>query len=173
VANPSRKDEAVLGVDPGLGTTGWGVIRVKDGNVRYVDSGRIKTYATQPIGQRLDKIYRELQDVIQRHTITTCAVEAGFVGRSPLSSLQLGQARAAAVLAASTRNIPVECLSPREVKMAITGKGSAAKGQVGYVVGKMLGLAFDEGEEDISDALAVALCHVSHSRSPFKLKAAR
>jgi crossover junction endodeoxyribonuclease RuvC len=150
----------VLGVDPGLGTTGWGIVRWAEGKAVYVDSGCIRTYSNQPIGGRLEQIFRGLQEVMARFAVTECAVESGFVGRDPLSALALGQARAAAVLAAQMRGVPVEPLAPREVKMAITGRGSAVKQQVAYVVGKMLSLQFDEGEEDVSDALAVALCRV-------------
>jgi crossover junction endodeoxyribonuclease RuvC len=154
----SGAEEVILGVDPGLGTTGWGVIRAVGGRLSYVDSGKIHTYSTQPMSRRLGKLFTELQRVAGEHHVTGCAVESGYVGKSPMSALQLGQARAAAVLAAEIKGIPVENLAPREIKMAITGRGSAAKSQVGFVVGKMLGLEFDEGEEDISDALAAALC---------------
>ena len=159
-----QDDDVVLGIDPGLGTTGWGVVRWARGKAVYIESGRIRTFPNQPIGQRLEKIFRELQDVITRFAVTSCAVESGYVGRSAQSSLQLGQARAAAVLAAELRGIPVDTPAPREIKMAVTGRGSAAKQQVAYVVGKMLGLEFDDGEEDISDALAVALCRILHQR---------
>jgi crossover junction endodeoxyribonuclease RuvC len=151
-------------VDPGLGTTGWGVIRSTGGRITYVDSGKIHTYPKQLIGRRLEKLFTELQQVAERYKVTGCMVESGFVGRSPMSALQLGQARAAAVLAAETKGIPVATLAPREIKMAITGRGSAAKEQVGFMVGKMLGLQFDAGEEDISDALATALCGAMRSR---------
>jgi crossover junction endodeoxyribonuclease RuvC len=159
-----------MGVDPGLGTTGWGIIRVAGGRFSYVDSGKISTPASMPIGQRLQKLFEGLQGVARKHQITSCAVESGYVGKSAQSALKLGQARAAAVLAIETMSIPVEDLAPREIKMALTGRGSAAKEQVGYVVGKMLGLAFDAGEEDISDALATALCCAMH-RQRASLKA--
>jgi crossover junction endodeoxyribonuclease RuvC len=169
----AQDSEVVLGVDPGLGTTGWGVVRWARGRISYVDSGRIRTYPRELIGRRLEKIFRELQEVMARFSVTACAVESGYVGRGALSALQLGQARAAAVLAAETRGLPAETLAPREIKMAVTGRGSAAKGQVAYVVGKMLGLAFDEGEEDVSDALAVALCRALRSRRAVATGAAR
>ena len=151
-------EEIVLGVDPGLGTTGWGVVRARAGQFTYIDSGRIRTKPDEPIGQRLDKLFRELQTVGIKHHVTRCAVESGFVGNSPISALKLGQARAAAVLASEVRGIHVQDLSPREIKMAVTGRGSASKSQVSYMVSRILGLEFDKGEEDISDALAAALC---------------
>lgn len=166
----AEPEEIILGIDPGMGITGWGIVRLARGRMSYVDSGRIRTYPNQPAGSRLAKIYRELQAVITRFAITGCAVESGYVGRSPMSALQLGQARAAAVLAAETCGLTTEMLAPREIKMAVTGRGAAAKSQVAYVVGKMLGLQFDDGEEDISDALAVALCKAMHGRPVFAMR---
>jgi crossover junction endodeoxyribonuclease RuvC len=153
----------VLGVDPGLGTTGWGVVQSRGGKFSYVDSGKISTSPSEAM--RLDKLFRELQRVAQTYEVTRCAVESGFVGKSAISALKLGQARAAAVLAAEVRNIPVLDVTPREIKMAITGHGSAAKGQVSYMVSRILGIEFDRGEEDISDALAAALCCAMRDRS--------
>jgi len=150
----------VLGVDPGLGTTGWGVVRHAAGRLTYLDSGKIRTDSRHPLGQRLSKIFGGLQDVLKAHQVTGCAVEAGFVGHSPQSALLLGHARAAAVLAAETSGIPVDVLAPRQIKMAVTGRGSASKEQVSFMVGKLLGLEFDRDEEDISDALAAALCRI-------------
>ena len=155
----------VLGVDPGLGTTGWGVVQSGGGKFTYIDSGKISTSPSEVIGRRLDKLFRELQRVAQTHEVTRCAVESGFVGKSAMSALKLGQARAAAVLAAEVRDIPVFDVTPREIKMAITGHGSAAKSQVSYMVSRILGIEFDRGEEDISDALAAALCCAMRDRS--------
>ncbi|MDD5087370.1 MAG: crossover junction endodeoxyribonuclease RuvC [bacterium] len=155
-------EDVILGVDPGLGTTGWGVIRVTPRGPTYVESGKIRTDSKRPIGERLKKIFETLQSTAREQRATAAAVEGGFVGRSALSALQLGQARAAAVLALELGGLPVRVLSPREVKLAVTGRGSAAKEQVGFMVGRILGLEFDRGEDDISDALAVALCLALH-----------
>jgi crossover junction endodeoxyribonuclease RuvC len=132
-----------------------------------LDSGKIRTDSHQPLGQRLTKIYGGLQQVLRRHDVTGCAVESGFVGHGPQSALLLGQARAAAVLAAENAGVSVDVLAPRQIKMAVTGRGSASKEQVSFMVGKLLGLEFDKGEEDISDALAAALCRILQSgRAP-------
>ena len=141
------------------------VIRSGGGRFGYMDSGKITTSPADPMGRRLDKLFRELQRIAQSHHVTRCAVESGFVGKSAVSALKLGQARAAAVLAAEVRNIPVMDVTPREIKMAITGRGSAAKTQVGYMVSRILGIEFDRGEEDISDALAAALCCAMRDQS--------
>ncbi|MFZ5432692.1 MAG: crossover junction endodeoxyribonuclease RuvC [Calditrichota bacterium] len=147
-------------MDPGLGTTGWGVIRSTPHGPKYVESGRIRTNPQEPIGQRLTEIYSTLQSVVDQYQITIGAVESGFVGKSPMSALKLGEARAAAVLALEMKGIPVSTPSPREIKLAVTGRGAASKQQVSYMVGRILGLEFDSGEEDISDALAAALCRI-------------
>jgi crossover junction endodeoxyribonuclease RuvC len=162
-------DEILMGIDPGLGTTGWGIIRSTGRNFVYVDSGKISTSPSLPMGERLRKLFVHLQETAKQHHIVQCAVESGFVGKSPQSALKLGQARAAAILAIETLNIPVVDLAPREIKIALTGRGAAAKEQVGYIVGKMLGLEFDANEEDISDALAAAICCAMHrTRNPLK-----
>lgn len=108
----------------------------------------------------MTEIYSTLQSVVDQYQITIGAVESGFVGKSPMSALKLGEARAAAVLALEMKGIPVSTPSPREIKLAVTGRGAASKQQVSYMVGRILGLEFDSGEEDISDALAAALCRI-------------
>ena len=165
--------EIVLGVDPGLGTTGWGVVRSSGGRFHYVESGKISTSPREPMGRRLSKIFSELQAVMETYRVEECAVESGYVGAGALSALALGQARAAAILAAETRGIRVETVAPREIKMAITGRGSATKVQVGFMTGKLLGVEFDKGEEDISDALAAALWMAMRARHPLTMKAGR
>jgi crossover junction endodeoxyribonuclease RuvC len=165
--------EIVLGVDPGLGTTGWGIVRSGGGRFQYVESGKVSTSPREPMGRRLEKIFRELQAVMDSYRVHGCAVESGYVGASAISALALGQARAAAILAAETKGIPVETVAPREIKMAITGRGSATKQQVGFMTGKLLGVEFDAGEEDISDALAAALWLVMRAHHPLTMKAGR
>lgn len=165
--------EIVLGVDPGLGTTGWGIVQADGRRFQYLESGKISTSPKQPVGTRIGKIFDGLRSVIESFGVTACAVESGYVGVSAMSALQLGQARAAAILAAETKGIPVETVAPREIKMAITGRGSATKTQVGYMTGKLLSLEFDDGEEDISDALAAALWLVMRAQHPLTMKAPR
>lgn len=147
-----------MGIDPGLTATGWGIVRKSGRKVSYVDSGKIPSQASQRMGDRLNRIFEQLKQIAAKYQVEYCAVESGYVGKSAQSALKLGQARAAAVLAVEQCGIPVMDLSPREVKLAITGRGSAAKEQVGYMVEHMLRIKFDKGEEDISDALAIALC---------------
>jgi crossover junction endodeoxyribonuclease RuvC len=147
-----------MGIDPGLTATGWGIVRKAGRKVSYIASGKIPSQPSLRMGERLNRIFEALRDVTLKHHVDCCAVESGYVGKSAQSGLKLGQARAAAVLAVEQCGIPVLDISPREVKMAITGRGAAAKEQVSYMVEHMLHLKFDKGEQDISDALAIAIC---------------
>ncbi len=147
-------------------------MRAVGGRIAYVASGRVRTDSRLPLGRRLAKIFTELQRVVSEYGVTACAVESGYVGRSAQSSLQLGQARAAALLAVEMQGVSADSVTPREIKMAITGRGSAAKDQVAYMVGKMLRLEFEKGEQDISDALAAALCRLLHSNRAAQARAA-
>ncbi len=149
--------EIIIGIDPGLTCTGWGVVRKKGANVVYVDSGRLRTKASEPMAERLSYLFSEIANVCRKYDVTRGAVEAGYVGTGALSALKLGQARACAVLAIQETAGQVMDIAPREVKMAVTGNGASSKQQVSYMVGQMLGLEFERGEEDISDALAIAI----------------
>jgi crossover junction endodeoxyribonuclease RuvC len=161
-----------MGVDPGLTATGWGIVRKTGRKISYVDSGKIPSRSSQRMGARLKHIFDQLREIAEKYQVEYCAVESGYVGKSAQSALKLGQARAAAVLALELTGVAVQDISPREVKQAITGRGSAAKEQVGYMVERMLGIKFDKGEEDISDALAVALCVALNSVRDKRLAAA-
>ncbi len=154
-----------MGIDPGLGTTGYGVIETTGQTRRYQTSGTVRTKPSTPGATRLTQILNKLRTVISQESVQCIAVESGFVGQHAQSALKLGQARAAALLSGQLEGTEVFEYAPREVKMALTGRGSAAKSQVQFIVGKLLGLTFDDGEEDISDALALAICHSMRSET--------
>jgi len=149
--------ETILGIDPGLTCTGWGVIRKTGTKLIYVSSGKLRTKPVQPMAERLGYLFDEIAGICRTYDVTRGAVEAGYVGTGAMSALKLGQARACAVLAIQQTTGAVQDIPPREVKMAVTGSGASSKQQVSYMVGQMLGLEFDRGEEDISDALAIAI----------------
>lgn len=153
--------EIILGIDPGLTCTGWGVVKKANGKLSYVDSGRLRTKAADPMAERLSYLFDEISSVCRQHNVTRGAVEAGYVGTGAMSALKLGQARASAVLAIQQATGQVMDIPPREVKMAVTGNGASSKHQVSYMVGQLLGIEFDRGEEDISDALAIAIAATS------------
>jgi len=155
---------AVIGIDPGLRVCGWGVI-VEGPRPRYVASGVIKPRPSDPIEQRLLTINRAITALIAEHGVTELAVEDPFVGAVNASSaLAIGQARAAALLAAAAAGIGAQLYAPAAVKAAVSGYGQSDKAQVQTMV-KML-LALDAAPEpaDASDALAVALCHLQNRR---------
>lgn len=154
-----------MGIDPGLATTGYGIIKLSGENPRYCASGLVRTSPSEPSAARLARIITRLREVIISERVACIAVESGFVGQNAQTALKLGQARAAALLSGQLEGTEIFEYAPREVKMALTGRGSAAKEQVQFIVGKILGLEFDTGEQDISDALAIALCHSMRQQS--------
>ena len=147
----------ILGIDPGLRVTGFGVLECKGQVLTYVTSGVVRTQDA-PLPARLKTILDSLAEVIARHTPDQVAVEQVFVNVNPRSTLQLGQARGAAICAAVARGLPVAEYTALQVKQAVVGNGHAAKEQVQEMVRRLLGLAGDPSA-DAADALACAICH--------------
>ncbi len=147
----------VLGVDPGSHATGFGVINTGP-VVRMLDGGVIRTNSKAPLEERLHTIYTGLTDVFSRHAVQAMAVEDLFNAKNARSSLILGHARGVILLTGAQAGLEVGSYAPREVKMALTGNGNAAKEQVRFMVMRILGLK-EEPPMDMSDALAVALTH--------------
>ncbi|MEQ8404673.1 MAG: crossover junction endodeoxyribonuclease RuvC [Oceanicaulis sp.] len=153
----------ILGIDPGLNATGWGVI-VQDGaRLSLIEFGVIKAPAKQPMARRLCFIFDAVEQLIADHAPHEAAVEDQFVHANPGSALKLGQARAAAMLAPARAGLPVGEYAPRLVKKAVVGTGGAEKAQVAAMVSILLPGA--RAEADAADALAVAICHANHRTS--------
>ncbi len=151
----------VLGVDPGTLVTGYGLIEKRNGAIRLLASGCIRSDAGSSMPLRLRRIFETLNTVISRHHPDEFAIETAFHGKNAQSALKLGQARGVAMLAAVAKEIPTQEYSPREVKRAIVGNGSASKEQVQYMVRVLLHLKTSSGGYDVTDALAVAMCHLN------------
>jgi crossover junction endodeoxyribonuclease RuvC len=151
----------VLGVDPGSLATGYGVISTGP-VVSMVAGGVIRTRAKAPLAERLLTIHTALSEVIAAHDPAVMAVEALFNAKNPRSALVLGHARGAILLAGAQAGLPVDEYAPREVKMALTGNGAAAKEQVRFMVMRLLRLR-EAPPLDESDALAVALAHAGRA----------
>jgi crossover junction endodeoxyribonuclease RuvC len=150
----------VLGVDPGAGSTGYGVVDQQGGGaVSLVECGVIRTAASQPLAQRLREIYLGLGEVIARHQPAIMAVEGVFYARNVHTTVILGHARGAVLLAATMRDVPVAEYSPAEIKNAVVGHGRAAKDQVQFMLQHLLRLKTPPQPADAADGLAVALCH--------------
>jgi crossover junction endodeoxyribonuclease RuvC len=147
----------ILGIDPGSRFTGFGIIEVKGDGAVCVAHGVIKT-GDGEFPERLGVIFSGIRSLIAQHGPDQAAVESVFVSRNPNSALKLGQARGAAVCAIIEQGLAVTEYSPRSVKQAIVGRGSADKVQVKHMISMLLQVK-DELAEDAADALAVALCH--------------
>jgi len=151
----------VLGLDPGLGTTGWGVIEARENRLAHLASGFIETESALPLCARLAELHRALARLIATWRPDEAAVEETFVNRNPVSTLRLGQARGVVLLAPALAGIPVSEYQATAVKRAVVGQGHAAKQQVQAMVRLLLPGAAP-ARADAADALAVAICHAHH-----------
>jgi crossover junction endodeoxyribonuclease RuvC len=150
----------VLGLDPGTLATGYGIVARTGSRLTLVDCGSIRNDASSPMALRLGRIHGELIAVIDRHRPDEFAIESAFYGKNAQSALKLGHARGVAMLAAVERGLGITEYSPREVKKAVAGKGTASKEQVRFMVRSILSLDKAPMGLDASDAVAIALCHM-------------
>jgi crossover junction endodeoxyribonuclease RuvC len=157
----------VLGVDPGTAVTGYGVVaRGSDGAVSLVECGVVRTDAKAPLPERLRDIYEGITEVIARTGPGVVAVEGVFYSKNARSSLILGHARGAILLAAALHGLQVAEYPPAEVKSAVVGTGQATKPQVGLMVQKLLRLREPPRPADAADGVAIALCHCFRGFGP-------
>ena len=150
----------ILGIDPGTLITGYGVIERTNGIIRVLTCGAIRNESKTTLPLRLKYIYEVLSKTIADYHPDQLAIETAFYGKNAQSALKLGHARGVAMLAAVVREIPTSEYSPREVKKAIVGKGNASKQQVQYMVQSLLQMKQAPKHYDVTDALAVAVCHL-------------
>jgi crossover junction endodeoxyribonuclease RuvC len=153
-----------LGLDPGLGTTGWGVIVAQGNRLSHIANGQISTDAKMALAQRLVALDSALVDVILAHQPQSAAVEEVFVNANPQSTLKLGQARGVILLAAAKSGVTIGEYAARLVKKAVVGTGGADKAQVHAMVARLLPGVKISGA-DAADALAVAITHAHHVAS--------
>jgi len=158
----------LLGLDPGLRTTGWGVIEAVGNRLSHVANGIIATPADAPMAERLAALFHELERVVAEHAPAESAVEETFVNRNPASALKLGQARGIVMLAPALAGVPVHEYSANLIKKSLVGAGHAGKLQVAMMVRTLLPGAMVE-RADAADALAVAICHAHHRASRVRL----
>ena len=154
----------ILGLDPGLGTTGWGLIRAEGNRLSHLANGQIKTSPTEALPKRLSHLASQLEALLADHSPDAAAVEEVFVNKNPQSTLKLGQARGVALMLAARAGIEVGEYAPTLVKKAVVGTGSAEKAQVQAMVQRLLPGATIAGP-DAADALAVAITHAHHLAS--------
>ncbi len=148
----------ILGIDPGLQVTGFGLLEVKGESITCHECGTIRTSAGA-MAQRLRTIFVGIRELLERLKPQEVAIEEGFFGRNVKVAMGLGQARGVVLLACALAEVPIVEYSPREVKLATVGNGAASKEQVSFMITALLQLAEAPKPLDISDALAVAYCH--------------
>lgn len=158
----------ILGLDPGLASTGWGVIRAEGNRLSHLANGRIATDAKAPLAKRLAMLDAGLSEVIAAHRPKAAAVEEVFVNANPQSTLKLGQARGVVLLGCARAALYPAEYAARLVKKAIVGTGGADKAQVQAMVARLLPGVKIAGE-DAADALAVAITHAHHLASARRL----
>ncbi len=161
----------LLGLDPGLNRTGWGVIEVEGSRLTHVAHGVVSTRRQDSLPVRLREIYDGLSAVLAEWLPAETAVEETFVNKNAVSTLKLGHARGVALLAPAHAGVPVAEYLPNLVKKTVVGAGHADKRQVEMMVRTLLPRA-GEVSADAADALAVAICHAHHMQSARRIRAA-
>ncbi len=161
----NNKTIRLIGIDPGLRRTGWGVIESDGVRLVYIASGMVSSDADETLAYRLRQIYEGLSSVIASFKPAEAAVEETFVNKDARSTLKLGQARGIALLAPAMKGLPVAEYAANVIKKTVVGAGHAEKHQVQAMIGFLLPKAkFDSADE--ADALAIAICHANHRTSP-------
>ncbi|HEX2257701.1 MAG TPA: crossover junction endodeoxyribonuclease RuvC [Afifellaceae bacterium] len=154
----------IIGIDPGLRRTGWGIVDCVGNRVSFVGAGTVRSDDAAPLAERLNQLHEGLSEVIAAHAPQEAAVEATFVNRDGAATLKLGQARGVAMLAAAQAELAVAEYAPNAVKKTVVGAGHGEKRQIRMMVSVLLPrAAFDT--DDAADALAVAICHAHHRAS--------
>jgi len=155
----------ILGIDPGLRCTGWGIIAVEGNHLAFVACGRLETDGEAPLAERLLCIHDGLCGVVARFRPDEAAAEATFVNKDAVATLKLGQARGVALLAPARAGLQVTEYAPNLIKKTIVGSGHGDKAQIRMMIGVLLPRA-DPRSDDAADALAIAVTHAHHRASP-------
>ena len=149
----------ILGIDPGLTNTGFGIIDINKESLKLIDYGIIKPKSSDKLERRLLTIFNDMSSIINQHNPTIISIEDVFYGKNVKSALLLGQARGAAMLAAASNKVTIFEYSAKKIKQSVTGNGNANKDQVKFMVASILNIKNLDIPLDASDALAIALCH--------------
>ena len=154
----------IVGIDPGLRRTGWGLVETSGNSLRFVASGTVTSDATLDLASRLRQLYDGLREIIHAYQPDEAAVEQTFVNKDAVATLKLGQARGIAMLVPALAGLPVAEYAPNAVKKAVIGVGHGEKKQIHMMVKVLMPRAtFDT--DDAADALAIAICHTHHRQS--------
>lgn len=158
----TRVSRTILGIDPGLANTGWGLVRQEGSRLACVAYGCVSTHADEALASRLKKIHEQVGAVIQRFEPTCVGIETIWFGQNVTAAFATGQARGAALVACAEGGLQVGEFTPRQIKLAVVGTGSAEKEQVQYMVQKLLSLPEAPRPDHAADALAAAICFTTH-----------
>jgi crossover junction endodeoxyribonuclease RuvC len=161
----------ILGIDPGLASTGFGVIERSGGRVRAVEWGVIRTRPATPHAQRLVEIHQTVGALLGRYPIDAAAIESWFIHPVSKAAMGMAESRGAVLVAIASTGVAVVEYSPNTIKQSVTGNGSAGKQQVRAMVERLAGV--DPGSDHASDAIAAALCHLSSSPLADAIRRAR
>lgn len=154
----------LIGIDPGLRHTGWGIIESQGNRLHFIAAGTIKSDSKTPLAERLHQLHQGLTTILGRYQPQEAAVEQIFVNKDAVATLKLGQARAIALLAPAQHQMPVYEYAPNQIKKSVIGVGHGEKAQIHMMVKILLPRAqFDTS--DAADALAIAICHSHHRPS--------
>ena len=159
-----EKIKRVIGVDPGLIITGFGILDYKGGQIRTVAFGTIKPPAKESLPNRLEYLNSHMTELLEKFEPNAFAIEDTFFSQNVKSALLLGQARGVLLLAAASKGIPSMDYAPRKVKQSVVGNGAADKTQVQYMVQQILKMDDPPKPLDVSDALAIGLCHINQNK---------
>ena len=154
----------ILGIDPGLVQTGYGIITINNNDPQIIDFGVVKPTINDGLATRLLTIFEDVSEIINIHKPSIFSIEEVFCGKNAKSALRLGQARGAAMVAAASAGLSIHEYSARKIKQAVTGNGNAHKEQVQFMVKATLKMDKLPEPIDASDALATALCHFQQFR---------
>ena len=157
----------ILGIDPGLAITGYGIIEKKGSKFRCLDVGVITTKSTEPFENRLLSNFEQLFTIINHYDIDEVAIEKLFFNNNSKTAIDVAQSRGVLILAAKKHNLPIAEYTPPEIKLAVSGYGKAIKSQVQYMVKQLLNLESTPKPDDAADALAVAIAHAHCHRVKF------
>ena len=152
----------ILGIDPGLANTGWGIVSQNGARLQCLAYGCVSTPSDMELSLRLAKIHEQVGAVIQRYEPTCVGIETVWFGQNITAAFATGQARGAALVACAQAGLSVGEFSPKQIKLAVVGAGGAAKDQVQYMVKQLLGLSEVPRPDHAADALAAAICYTTH-----------
>ena len=156
--------QRIIGVDPGLNNTGFGILDYKGSKIKVVAYGLVSPPAKESIPNRLEYLNSHMNDLIDKFNPMSMAIEDSFYSQNVKSAILLGQARGVLLLSAASKGIPSMVYAPRKVKQSVTGSGSSSKEQVKYMVEKILKIDKNISSLDITDALAIGLCHINQNK---------